>query len=120
MAGLLLLMPILPDKVEAWRRLCQEMAGTRREQYEASRRRLGIARERLRLLRVSGLDVAIISIDAAHPEQVLSDLACSTAPFDLWFKRQVLDVHGLDLSEAISRPHEELLIDWQASNEEHS
>lgn len=117
MSKLLLLLPILPDKVEAWRRLCQELAGTRREQYEASRLRSGIARERVSLWRLSHVDVAVFSIKAADPEQALSDLICSTAPFDLWFKRRVLAIHGLDLNKPISRPHQELVFDWRAPDE---
>lgn len=37
--------PILPGKLEAWMRFTQEMLGARRQDYEASRRRLGITRE---------------------------------------------------------------------------
>lgn len=119
MDRVVLLVPIMPDKVEAWRRLCQEVAGTRREQYEASRERLGIRHERVRLLRLLHTDVAVHSFEAADPERALADLVCSTAPFDLWFKRQVLDVHGLDLNELVSASDRELelLFNWRASDE---
>ena len=49
MPGIVLTFPILPGKVEAWRRFCQELAGSRSTLYEASRRRLGITRERMAL-----------------------------------------------------------------------
>jgi hypothetical protein len=37
--------PFLPGKVEDHRRFCEELVGSRREEYEASRERLGIKRE---------------------------------------------------------------------------
>ena len=43
---ILVVAPILPGKAEAWRRFIQEMWGSRRREYEASRRRLGIRVER--------------------------------------------------------------------------
>jgi hypothetical protein len=36
---------ILPGKQEEWRRFCQVLQGSRRAEYEESRRRLGITRE---------------------------------------------------------------------------
>ena len=42
MSGIVLTFPILAGKVEAWRRFCQEISGSRRQMYEASRQRLGI------------------------------------------------------------------------------
>lgn len=111
-----LLLPILPDKVEAWRRLCQEVAGTRRKQYEASRERLGVVHERVSLLRSFRADVAVLCIEALDPEQTFADMLCSKDPFDLWFKRQLLDVHGLDLSAANGEPEQETLLNWTASS----
>jgi len=37
--------PILPDKLDAWKRFVQEMAGPRRSEHEASRRRMGVSVE---------------------------------------------------------------------------
>ena len=42
MAGIILTFPIVAGKVEAWRRFCQELSGSRRQMYESSRQRLGI------------------------------------------------------------------------------
>lgn len=120
METVFVLLPILPDKVEAWRRLCQEVAGTRREQYEASRQRLGVVHEQVSLLRLAHADVAVLAIEAADPERALAALASSTAPFDRWFRRKLLDVHGFNLNQPISGPQRELLFEWQAPDEERS
>jgi hypothetical protein len=42
MSGTILAFPIVAGKGEAWRRFCQEMSGSRRLMYEASRLRLGV------------------------------------------------------------------------------
>ena len=50
MPGIVLTFPILPGKVEPWRRFCQELSNSRSELFAASRRRLGITRERMALV----------------------------------------------------------------------
>src|SRR5688572_22750944 len=50
MSGLVLTLPIAAGKVEAWRRFCQELSGSRQQLHAASRRRLGITSERLVLV----------------------------------------------------------------------
>ena len=50
MPGIILTFPIVAGKVEAWRRFCQELSGSRRQMYEASRQRLGITCERMALV----------------------------------------------------------------------
>ena len=45
MASLASAFPILPGKTEQWKHFCQEMVGSRRSDYEASSKRLGVTRE---------------------------------------------------------------------------
>ena len=45
MAMLAIAIPILPGKTEAWRSFIDELAGSRKSDFDASRRRLGV-RER--------------------------------------------------------------------------
>jgi hypothetical protein len=105
--------PILPDKVEAWRRLCQELRAGRSNQFAESRQRLGVTREVTWLFRTGQSELALLCLDAEQPEQLLVRLAASNQPFDLWFKRQLLDICGLDLSQAATGPTLELMLDWQ-------
>ena len=42
MASIATSWPILPGKLETWRRFCAELQGARREEYAASSRRLGV------------------------------------------------------------------------------
>ena len=116
MCTLVIAAPILPGKVEAWRRLCQEMEGRRQNGHEESRQQLGIASEAMWLLRTPRANVAVVRIEAAEPEHLLSRLAVSDRPFDRWFKEQLRHVCGLDLRPALLGPTLELVFDWQRRN----
>lgn len=113
MAPLTLLLPMHPDNIEAWRRLCQEMMGTRREQYEASRRQLGVIEERISLVHTARGVVALLSMDVEEPEGFLRRLLASTTPFDLWFKRQLREIQGVALPVPATDMHNEVLLRWQ-------
>lgn len=106
MDSVILAAPLLPDKAEAWRRFCQEMLGRRRQQYERSRRRLEITREAAWLVPATGGDMAIIAIAAPNLEATLNKMATSQRPFDRWFRRQIFEIHGVDLSDSLLPAHE--------------
>lgn len=115
MPALVIAAPILPDKVEAWRRLCQEMKGRRRQGYEESRRQLGITSEAVWLLRTPRANVAVVFLTAEEPEHVMARLAASEHAFDRWFKEQIQQTCGLDLTPASLGPMMELVFNWQSS-----
>jgi hypothetical protein len=102
----------IPGKEDAARRFSQELAGPRRSEYEASRRRLGMTAERSYLQHTPQGALLIVYGEAEHPEQVFERLATSQDPFDVWFRQQVLEIEGLDLTqppESLPEP----LFEWQ-------
>jgi len=119
MSGIVMSNPIAPGKVEAWRRFCQELGGARRKNYEASRRRLGITRERLGLVETSFGSAAITAIDAPNVGQAMGEIMTSDLPFDRWYRGKIQELQGVGqasyglLSE---RPPlsegQELLFEW--------
>lgn len=116
MAALAFVLPILPGKQEAWRRFCQELLESRYCEYEESRKHLGITREVIWLAQIAQGEMAIVYLEADHPEQVFPDLAASDLPFDGWLRQQLLELHGFD---AAKRPHgliQELIYAWQVSH----
>jgi len=118
MHSLVCVLPVLPGKQEEWRRFCQALQGSRRCQYEESRQRLGITKELAWLhppLQPPQGEVVVVSLETEHPEQVLPQLAASNLPFDRWFRQQLLELHGLDVTEALSRPPVELVFVWKQS-----
>jgi hypothetical protein len=105
---------ILPGKSEAWRRFTQEMLASRREEYEASRQQLGITKELMWLIQTSRGDTVIVYLETEEHEHVMAKLIASTLPFDSWFKRQILEIHGLNLTQS-HESSKELVFAWHAS-----
>ncbi len=122
MAGIVLTFPILADKVEAWRRFCQEMAGSRRKSYEASRQQLGITRERLALVETAYGSTAVTTLEAPDIANALGQIIASTSPFDIWYRDRLKELHGIDLAgyEQFSRRgplplNQEVHFEWSFS-----
>ena len=117
--GIVLTFPILSGNIEAWRRFCQELSGSRLRLYEASRRRLGVTCERMALLETPFGSAATTTLEAADIGQVLAQLIVSNLPFDRWYRERVEDLHGISLAgyEKFAQPEEplqprELLFEW--------
>ena len=107
--------PILPGKQEAWRRFCQVLIGRYIGEYEDSRRRLGITKELIWLAQRPQSDMAVVYVEAQHPEDVLMRLGASNLPFDRWLCRQLLELHGLNLTQSRREPANELVLVWPTS-----
>ena len=115
-AALSYIFPILPGKQEAWRRFCQEMAGSRHYEYELSRQRLGITKECIQLVQMPPQgDIAVVYLEMKHPELVIAQLAHSDLPFDRWFRNQLLELHGFDVTQLLSKQCSEVIFLWQRS-----
>lgn len=112
MDSVILAAPLLPDKAEAWRRFCQALQGRRRQQYERSRSRLKIRREAIWLVPTAHGEMAVVAIAAPDMEVTLAKLATSPRPFDRWFRRNVLEVYGLDLSQPLDDRPEDPIFQW--------
>ena len=112
---IVLVLPILPGKSEAWRRFIQEIQGSRRSDYEASRRRLGMFAERTWISTTAQGEQAIIIIEVEDPEQSLRELSNSETPFDVWFRQQIIKLNGVDLRQALSKLLPDRVSAWQVS-----
>jgi len=119
MSGIVLTFPILASKVEAWRRFCQELSGSRRKLYEASRRRLGITYERLALIENAYGATSVTTIEAPDVDGALGQIIASMIPFDVWYRDKLQKLHGINLDgyELIKKQNpvpnnQELLFEW--------
>ena len=115
MASLAMAFPILPGKTEQWKHFTQEMAGPRHSEYEASRKRLGETREAAYLQHTPQGDMAVIYAEAQDVQRVFEGFGMSQEPFDVWFREQVKEIHGVDLSQPLPGPLPEAFTDWRAS-----
>ncbi len=119
MSGIVLTFPILAGKVEAWRRFCQELSDSRLQMYMSSRRRLGITHERMELVENTYGAMAVTTLEAPDVAQALEQIIISHFPFDVWYRKQLQVLHGINLygyeqfvqSIPIS-PSQELLFEW--------
>ena len=124
MSGIVLTFPILAGKVEAWRRFCQELSGSRRKTYEASRQRLGITRERLALVNTAFGATAVTTLEAPNVALALGQIIASVLPFDLWYRKQLLNLHGINLAgyEQFAQPtplpqDQEVHFEWRLNGQ---
>jgi hypothetical protein len=90
--------PILPGKEERWRRFLQELGGSRREEYGGLRRRLGIRRQRVWIVRTPRGETAVSYLECEEPGSIAARLAASTHPFDVWLKGRLSEFHGCDFT----------------------
>jgi hypothetical protein len=110
--------PILPGKAEAWRRFIQEMRGSRRREYEASRQRLGIRAEWAWINETRRRTMGILMIEADHLKEALAALAASDHPFDCWFREQLLILQDLDLTRPDPTFLPDLVLAWSGDDEQ--
>jgi hypothetical protein len=113
MKSLLITAPILPGKLDAWRRCVSELVGPRRGEYHEAIREGGLARLRVWHQHApDGSDLAVVLYEGHAPERFLQQTATSQDPFWSWLREQLALAHGLDFSKPMPAPPE-LAIDEQ-------
>jgi hypothetical protein len=105
--------PILPGMVDHDREFAAELSGPRRAEHAASRARLGQTRELVWLQQTEQGPVAVVYLEAEDIGRLFAGLAMSDDPFDVWWRRQIQEIHGLDLSQPMPGPPNELILDFQ-------
>jgi hypothetical protein len=93
-----LVIPLQPGAREAARGWLRTLGGPRAGELARSERRLGIARQAW-FISGAGQDLLIGLIDAKDFPRAMSLLGISMEPFDLWFKRSMEAITGLDLND---------------------
>ena len=93
-----LVMPILPGKTHDAREFMRELDGPRRSEYDRSERRVGMAKELWYLATVPGGDQLIGYMEAENFGRAVTQFSASQESFDLWFKKRMADVTGVDFN----------------------
>lgn len=93
--------PVRKGKEEHWLDFAGELNGSRKEEFNASRKNMGV-RERTFLQHTPNGDVIIVTLEGKDPEKALYQFAAGTDEFTRWFLQNVQDISGLDLTA----PHE--------------
>jgi hypothetical protein len=96
--------PILPGKEELDRQTMEELVGSRRDEFEASREHLGITREAAWHQETPDGTVAVVCLEADDLGTAMQGIGSSQEPFDVWFRERMQEIHGIDLSEPAPPP----------------
>jgi hypothetical protein len=105
--------PLLPGTTSQDReQMLSCWTGERRDEHTASRRRHGITREAVWIQPTPGGDFAVVLLEADDLSSALLGIATSQEPFDVWFRRHLKAVHGMDLSQGMTLP--EAVLDYRA------
>ena len=102
--------PILPGKTDEWRNFIGELNGSRRAEYVANRKELGV-HERTFLQPTPMGDLVVITLEGDDPAAAFTKLSGMTDPFSTWFRAQVKEIHGFDLAEVAAGPMPALVVD---------
>ncbi len=108
-------LPILPGKTAAARAFQRDLAGPRMAEYAASERTIGITKELWFLQETPNGDFFVTYMESPDFGKALGMFAASRDAFDVWFKRQLADVTGVDLNTPPPGPLSELVSHYEAT-----
>ena len=103
--------PILAGREEGWRRFLQELSGSRREEYDDLRRRLGVTGQKVWIVRARRGETAVSYLECEEPGRIAARLAASTEPFDMWLKARLAEFHGCHFARPDPRWYPELVFE---------
>jgi hypothetical protein len=110
MAMLAIAIPILPGKTDAWRSFIDELNGPRKDEFDASRRRLGV-RERTFFQETPMGDMVVVTLEGDDPAGAFAAFGQGSDEFTTWFVQQAQELHGVDLAAPPPGTLPELVVD---------
>jgi hypothetical protein len=91
-----LVLPILPNREESWRRLAQDLLEYHGGEYEALGRHMSIRRVRVYLVRMPRWDVILAYVEARDPAEAFRRFMASEDAFAGWLKEKLAELNGFD------------------------
>jgi hypothetical protein len=111
MPEVVLVLPILPNREESWRRLAQDLLEDHLGEYEALGRHLGIRRVRVYLVRMPRWDVILAHVETSDPAEAFRQFMASKDPFVGWLKEKITEVNGCEVNRPRRVPSPELIFE---------
>jgi hypothetical protein len=105
--------PIQPGKTAEFRQFVTELEGSKKTEYEASRKTAGITRENIFLQKTSKGEMVAIIQEAETEQGALSSLRSMKDPFNMWFFQRMNEIHGNEIVSS-DVPVNELLLDYRS------
>lgn len=110
MANLALALPCLPGGGDRLRRLAEECSGPRRDEFADFHERVGLSSERWYLQQTPQGELFVLYLEG-DPAGAIGKLAVSDHPFDVWFREQAKEIHGVDFGRPLPGPTPETVFD---------
>jgi hypothetical protein len=98
MAEIVFAVPVVPGKEELDRQTLDEMAGSRRAEYDAALNEAGITRQAVWHQETPDGTLALVYVEADNPEAV-QRFTSSDAEISKWFVERMKEVHAIDVSQ---------------------
>lgn len=99
--------PILPGKTDAARAFAETLSGPRRGDLDQAQ--TTVTKESWFLQETPHGDFMIVYYVSPNPDKVHEALAASEEPFDVWFREQILDLTGIDISTPLGNLPQQIL-----------
>jgi hypothetical protein len=99
MASISFIVPVLPGKEQADLDWMEALNGARREEYRTAWKDAGLVRHAVWQQQTPDGALDIVYLEADDIPAAMEQISSSDEPFHQWFRRRVLEVHGLDLTE---------------------
>lgn len=106
--------PLPADKVDAARSFAKELTGPRRQQLEDLQGRCGVEREIWTIQDMPDGSHAILVLFDGDVDKTFTELANGSDEFTNWYRHQVLEIGGPDLTGE-GQPASEVIFEWSAS-----
>ncbi|MDA4118738.1 MAG: hypothetical protein OK455_10395 [Thaumarchaeota archaeon] len=87
--------PVLPGQLEVWKSMVNEINTTRRKEYRAARKKMGITQESAWLQHTPMGDFVVVYVEGRQADKLMEKFNASKDPFDMWFSKQIAQIHGL-------------------------
>ena len=105
--------PILEGKEDAGRAFAAETVGARKAAFDALQARSNITRETWAMQETPMGSFMVVWFEG-DVEKAFGDLATDNSEFTTWFRSQVKNLTGVDLTAPPEGPLPAVLLDWHA------
>lgn len=114
MQQICLVLPVLPGSSQDTRDFMRELEESRKQEYSRSEERIGITKEAWYLAPLPAGEVLVAYMETDDFETALRSFSQSRDDFDMWFKRRLSQVTGVDLNDPPEMTLPELLSSYSA------
>ena len=119
MASLAFVLPLTPGKTEEWRSWVEVILSSRRSEFEAFSRRLGLRTQRWYLQPRPQGDIAIMYLEGEDLQRTFQHLRTSQDPFAVWVRQRAKDLFdGFDLTQTDPGSLSKLVFDGPSVEED--